>query len=161
MLSIAFNITGSDIILLFARPRNRLIFCKFSLWMGKYLAIKCLEIVRDHESWSRCQLKAMSHLSNFEKGFYYTTTDRNSRLQVWILNEELEASKGTLPVWEMVHYVDTEPPIWQLLCEKHRHMSQYWILDHVEAKPNGPRTTSRTPTMIILILVLQKKTRRR
>ena len=92
-----------------------MILCRFSVSTGKYLAIKCPKFLRDDESWL---LKASSLLRKSGKGVYYTTTDKESWLQVWTLNEESEASHGTQPVWEMVHYVNIEPPMRQLLQKK-------------------------------------------
>jgi hypothetical protein len=70
-----------------------------------------------------------TYLSKSRKGVYYTATDY-FKFQVWVLNEEPEASHGLLPVWEMVHHADLEP---SMSLKNPEDMDKSWILDHVNA----------------------------
>ncbi|XBI05386.1 hypothetical protein VPH35_133554 [Triticum aestivum] len=101
---------------------------RFSVITEEYQVIQSPRIVSPHKWWE----KPITYLGKSMKGVYYTTTDY-LKLRVWVLREETEASYGALPVWEMIHNADLEPPLSQLSHENCEENDKSWILDHEKA----------------------------
>uniref|UniRef100_R7WD28 Uncharacterized protein n=1 Tax=Aegilops tauschii TaxID=37682 RepID=R7WD28_AEGTA len=96
---------------------------------NEYQVIQSPRIVSPYNWWE----KPITYLGKSKKGVYYTATDY-LKLRVWLLTEETaEASRGALPVWEMIHNADLEPPLSQLPHENCEEKDKSWILDHEKA----------------------------
>ncbi|XBH59315.1 hypothetical protein VPH35_080602 [Triticum aestivum] len=112
-----------------SRPRRR-----YTVYWQQFLYIQCpKQDVRFSIMTEEYQVIQSPRIVSPYTGVYYTATDY-LKLRVWLLTEETaEASRGALPVWEMIHNADLEPPLSQLPHENCEEKDKSWILDHEKA----------------------------